>query len=409
MGRRRAWSDTDLGPVFAITAPTVVLLVLQSAFFNAGLSIGWSIERYVEYAIPLLLVAAVLAVSTQAVEVRRLAVIGGVTALAMLATPSIKQVIEERAQYGTWKALDEVLSVDPWLALTAVALIVVALCVWLVRRWPPLGAAVGISAVVLVVFVIQGRAIWNWQLDFAAAIRDEYPAQLDWVDRHAGGPTSRIYFFQNSTLFEAAAVFNDDVKQVLRPPIDPRGKPALGPVCRWSVGPRGELIVGGSSTTCRSGLRSRVWNDDPLVEMSVHGGRTLARDHFLGQLIAVPHAPRLLSLIRKPCQRATIAGRDGSPAGIPKNVRCTPHFSVNLWVDSPGTLELTLDGGSRTQHVTQGTRSWVLPAGERTTLHLPINSALASLPFRTDWNHSAGTPRIVAAEFVTERGRQSLL
>jgi hypothetical protein len=267
-----------------------------------------------------------------------------------------------------------------------------------------------VTAVVLVLFVIQGQAIWEWQLDFASAIRDEYPARLDWVDEHARGPTSRIYFFQNSPLFEAAAIFNDDVAQVLRPPAITKGQPPLGAPCAWAVGPRGELTVDGSNPACRGGVRSRVWNDDPFIEMSFHGGRTLARDPFLGQVIAVPPQPRIRSLIRKPCQRATIAGgRDGSPVGVPKNIRCTPHFSVNLWVDSPGTLELTFDGGTRTQRVKQGGRSWVLPAERTTTIRVPINSAIASVPFMTDWSRSAGTPRIRRAEFVTDTGRQSLL
>ena len=71
--------------------------------------------------------------------------------------------------------------------------------------------------------------------------------------------------------------------------------------------------------------------------------------------------------------------------------------------------KLTFKGGERTQHVTYGKRRWTLPAHATTTLRVPVNAAAASLPFRLDWNHSAGTPQISGAAFVTEAGSQSLL
>ncbi len=134
--------------------------------------------------------------------------------------------------------------------------------------------------------------------------------------------------------------------------------------------------------------------------MSFHGGRILARDPNLGQVIAVP-ADAAASLDHPqalPAARRSTLGETAHPKGIPSNVRCTPHMSMNLWVDSPGTLEMTFEGG-RSRRSTSGrarARGRSRPT-KRTTIRIPINAAASSLAFATDWNRSAGAPRLVEA------------
>jgi hypothetical protein len=290
-------------------------------------------------------------------------------------------------------------------ALLFAAMLVSGFATLIVWRLPAGRAIPAIGALLFLALLLQSQWIWRWQIDYTKQIRAQYPASLTWVNDNARGPVTRLYLFQNSSLFQTADFFNDDVDQVLVPQVTTAGRQPLGRKCPWRLDQRGVL----HADACEP-LNRRIWNDDPFLLLSFHGGRTIASDPNLGQIIAVPSQPRLRSAIRQPCQRRTLAvGRDGSPTGVPRNVRCTPYMSANLWVDSPGTFELTFEGGTRTQHVTYGERTWTLPANVRTTIRVPVNQAVASLPFKLDWDRSAGTPQIVGARFVTDAGGESLL
>ncbi len=362
----------------------------------------WSIERYVQYAVPLLLILLFAALERGRMRAAWLGAAGVAVALTLVATPEIRQAFEERAQF----AVSDLVGADPWIALTLAALLIVGASVLIVMRLRGSRAVLAIGGLLLVVLALQSQGIWRWQIDLTDQVRAQYPASLSWVDDNAGGPVTRMYLFQNSALFQAADIFNGDIEQVLRPSLEVPGRPPLGPACPWVVDGRGVLQV---AAACGP-VRGRVWNDDPLVTMSFHGGRMLARDDYLGQLIAVPAMPRLRSILRNPCQRATLTlERDGTPKGVPTDVRCTPHMSMNLWVDSPGTLEMTFDGGKRAQRIRQGARSWTLAANERTTIRIPITAAASSLTFRTDWTRSAGAPRLAEAFFVTGESREPLI
>lgn len=403
--QRSAWRDPDLGPLLWVTVPAVLVLVLQTGFFNAGVGsdgLAWSIERYVVYAVPLMLVLLFAGLERGRLPVVWLGGVGLGIAFTLLAAPEIRLAVEERAQF----AVSDLLGTEPWVALTLMTLVVVGIAVAVIARLPGARAVYAMGGLLLVVLLAQSQGIWRWQIDLTDQVRAEYPASLSWVDDNAKGPVSRIYAFQNSALFQSADLFNSEIEQVLRPSLQVPGRDPLGPACRWAIDPRGVMTL---EPGCDP-VRRRIWNDDPIVTMSFHGGRVLARDAFLGQLIAVPEKPRLRSIIRNPCQRATLTlGRDGSPTGIPKDVKCTPHMSINLWLDAPGTLELTFAGGANVQSVRRGTRSWRLPPRVRTRLRIPVSSAVASIPLMLDWDRSARTPRLVEAVFASGSVRESLL
>jgi hypothetical protein len=155
-------------------------------------------------------------------------------------------------------------------------------------------------------------------------------------------------------------------------------------------------------------VRRFVWNDDSYVQVSFHGGEVVARDPFLGQLIRVPDNPRLRSVIRMPCQRAVLVTRNGSPRGIPKDLECPPNMTATLWVDAPGTLELTFRGGTRTQNVSYQGRTWAIPPRKRTKVTVPVTSGASEVTLDTGWDRTVGT-ELVGAEFVTGGMRESLL
>jgi hypothetical protein len=401
------WRDRDIAPLLCVAVPAVVLLVLQSGYYLAGYeTLSWSIERYVIYAVPLLFVATLTGIYQRHLPAGLLAISSAVVALPLLATPEVRVALEEQAQFGTWKHLDEVLGFATGPALALVAAVVAGAGILLVARARPQVAVLGAGGVLLAVLLVQSQAIWHWHLDYADRFRAQLPASLSWVDDKAGGPTTRLYLFSNSPLFQAADFFNKDVDKVLVTGANPAGTPPAGRVCRWNADARGVLVV---SPGCP--VQQRLWNDDPVAVMSFHGGRTIARDPMLGQIIAVPPEPRLQSIVRMPCARRTLRGGvDGrSTPKVPDDGPCSGTMAVDLWVDSPGRLELSFNGGSRAETLTREGRVWRLPPGEQTKVSIPIRGAQETVGFETSWKRARGAPSLVGATFVTADGRAPLL
>ena len=401
---RSAWTDKDFGPLLCVCTSAVVLLLIETGFFNAGSSdeVSWSIERYVQYAIPLLLVLLFTALDRGRIPALWLAGAGAAIGASLLATPDVEQAFEERARFAT----SDVVGASPALSLALAAFIISGAAFLILTRAPRARVVYAVGGLLLAVFALQSQSIWRVQVDISQQVRAQYPPSLTWVNDNAPGPVTRMYLFQNSALFQVAELFNDEVEQVLTPSVDVPGVDPLGPLCSWTASGRGVVQI---APACGP-MRGVVWNDDPFISMSFHGGKFLARDPMLGQLMSVPENPRLRSMIRNACQRATLTlNDDGTPKGIPTDLPCTPHMSINLWLDAPGTLELTFSGGADEQRVQYQQQSWTLPAGKPTTIKIAVNAAAASIALALDWEDPRGTPRVTGAAFVTDGKREPLL
>ena len=403
---RTAWRDRDIGALLCVTVPAVVLLIFESAYFNAGFpGLEWGIERYVVYAVPLMLVTLVAGLDRAMLPWRRLGLAGAGVAVTLFAAPDVRQAVEQRAWYATTKLVDGIFGLSGGAALGFAALLVAGLATLIVARTSPARAVLAVGALLLLAFLVQAQWIWRWQIDFTQQIRAQYPPSLSWVDDNAGGPVTRVYTYQNSYLFQRAELFNESVEQSLIPAQRGAERPPLGPSCVWGVDERGLLQVAPGCGT----VRRRIWNDDAYVQMSFHGGKVLARDRFLGQLIAVPANPRVRSIIRMPCQRATLKlGRDNTPQGIPKDLECPPDMTVFLWVDGPGTLELTFRGGTRPQKVSFKDRTWTIAPGRSTIVRVPVDTGTPNVTLATGWDRRAGAA-LVDAAFVSDGERAALL
>ena len=399
--------DSALGPLIAMSGAAVIVFVLESGYFNAGYpGLDWSIERYIQYPIPLLLVLLFAAIERGRLPFVWLgAASAGVTATLLL-SPDVRQAVEQRAIYASEKLVDGVTGIGTAPALVLGALLVSGTATLLVARLPPARAVLAVGVLLLLTFVVQAQWAWRWQIDFTKQVRAQYPASLTWVDDHAKGPVSRLYLYQNSYLFERIALFNDSVQQLLSPTrLGPERPPLGARQCPWTVDERGTV----STDPACGAIRRRIWNDDAYIQMSFHGGRELARDAFLGQIIAVPPNPRLRSVIRMPCQRATLVlGKDNTPRGIPKKLECPPNMSVFLWNDAPGTLELTFKGGSREQSVAYGGKTYPIPARTTTRVRVPVKQNVANLTLKTGWDRTVGT-ELVNAQFISANERAPLL
>lgn len=400
------WRDADIAPLLCVTVPTVVLLVLESGYFIAGpKGITWSIERYVMYAAPLLLVLLIVALEQRRLSVRQMAITGVVVVIPLLAVPRIRLALEERAQFGTAKHLDAAFGLAAGPAITLVGALVIAAGLMLVAHARPRQSVLGAGALLLLVLLIQSQAIWHWHIDYTGKFRSQFPDDLSWVDSQAGGPVSRIFVFANSSLFPVADFFNEEVGSVLVPGADPSQPKPRGRICFYNADARGVLQI---SPGCK--VESHIWNDDPITVLSFHGGRTIARDPGLGQIIAVPARPRLQSIVRLPCQRRTLRGDpDGSPPVIPKSGPCGPTMAVDVWTDQAGAVELTFAGGRRARSVENETRSWTLSPGRPTLVRIPVPAGQSTNVLDVDWTRSLGAPQLVDAALISGGTRTPLL
>jgi uncharacterized membrane protein len=401
-GAPRAWRTApDVRAVYLVAVPAALVLVAQTGWYLAGIDAGWSIQRYVEYPVPLLLVAMVVLLDRGLVSIRGVLPAGAVVAGSLLALPETRRVIEERGAYG----LEAVIGRSAW-APALLALLLAAGAALALRRCRPRRAVIAVAALAALPLLVQSVAGWHWQIDLSRLFRQQYPADLAWVDHHGDGPVARIFVYANSPLFDNAELFNRDVATVLRSPLPWRGRELHGGSCRWSTTDAGQLTADGA---CLAAV-TRIWNDDPLVRMSFYGGHVLARDPRLGQLIAVGARPRIRSLIVLPCNRATPAiSPSGADFHMPRAVECNGYLSARLFLDGPGTLNLVFRGGAADHQASRGARTWTLAARGITRVALPVGPGATTTTISTDWTTTSGAPQVVGATLVTRAGTTSLL
>jgi hypothetical protein len=398
-GLPRAWrAAPDVRALYLVCAPATLVFVAQSGWYLAGIDASWSIQRYVEYPVPLLLVGMVALLDRALVSVRAILAAGAAVSLSLVALPEARRVIEERAAYG----LQEIVGPHAW-ALTLGLALVAALAL---RRLGPPRAALAIAGIATMTLLAQSIAGWHWQIGLSRLFREQYPADIAWIDHHGDGPVARVFVYANSPLFDNAEFFSREVATVLRSPLHWRGRAIVGGSCQWSTSSDGALQADGA---CLGGIR-RIWNDDPLVRMSFYGGRPLARDPKLGQLIAVGPRPRVRSLIVLPCNRPTpVLSPSGADFHMPSTVECTGSLVARLFLDAPGRLELVFRGGSADHAASLGSRTWMLRARRIARVALPVGPGATTTSISTDWATSAGAPQLLGAKLVSRAASADLL
>jgi len=196
----RAWRDPDAGPLLALVWPVIAVTTLQSGFFLADFTPAtWGIQRYVFYAVPLLLVLGTLvAQRPRLVPAPALAAGAAVTLLVLLARPAITMIGEERAAWATGYRLHQLLGVGVGPSLALVALLTAGALGALRIRARGGSVAVGATAIVLLVLVVQSQASWHQLLRTTRTFRATFPTDLAWVDHHGSGPVASLALTQTS-------------------------------------------------------------------------------------------------------------------------------------------------------------------------------------------------------------------
>lgn len=394
---RAAWRDPAAGPVMAVTCSAAAVFVLQSGWSLSGLA-EWHIQRYVEYVLPVLFLAALVIVERRLISGPRLA--GATIAVAglLLFAPPIRQVLEERAAWAISLRLDDLLGADTPVALALTTVFAGVLALLALRADRRFGdaarAAILVGAVTLGIFAIQDQAGWSWQSRVAKATRSGFPADLQWIDHAGDGPVARLVVVASPWRWRITEFFNRTVTQVyaLR---GARTAGVRGTICRWGIGASGAITFAGP---CGS-IPRRFYTDDEYARVRFYDQKLEAISPVVGRVVSVPSRPRVKSVLYVNCSPPTPSLEYGGRGSVAAPVsRCVPAMQAEFWLDASGTLALTFRGDSVDHLITAGSRSYTLAPNRVTTIRIPVPKGASVTPVTLDW--TGPTPRLVGAQLV---------
>ena len=400
--RRDTWADPDLAPLLVVTWVAAVLFTIESAWLVAEVG-TFHVERYMEYALPLLFVAMVLVLERRRARLRDVAIAGGVIAAALLLSPPIRNVVEERGAYTLGHRLDGLLGVSLPVALMLSAAIVVAIAAALLARSarsPDPARGVGsVCAVALVVLLVQSQAGWHWQIDRTSSKRAVFPHDLAWVDHAANGPVAGLIVTTSSSQYLETSFFNRRIERVYAPGGAAPDAHIVARVCTWGIKASGMLEF---QPGCGPAPQ-RFVVDDPFGHPTFYGQTITRGSPLAGRLITTPANPRMLGVVQVPCAPASAAGDGRSPA-----TPCLPAVSAQFWLDRPGVLVLRFRGGDTQQAVAVGQRRIAIAANADTLVRVPVPAGTGG-GVRVALSWTGPSPALTGAVLVQGATRTPLL
>ena len=390
-----------------MTTAAAAVLIGQSAWTVTGFG-SWHIQRYVEYVLPVLFVTAAVAVHGGVVTRGRL--VGATLALAaaLLLSPPVRQVLEERATFGLSLRADDLLGVATPVALTLATLVTGALAAVLLVRSGALarpGAALLIVAAITgAVLLVQDQAGWSWQIRLSQAFRAGYPHDLSWLDHSGPAPVARLLVTGSSPRWPVTEVFNRDVTAVYAPEGVPTSA-VRGRSCQWTAQDSGALQFSGPCGT----PPQRFYVDDDFGHMSFYGQHVDAGDPVVGEVVTVRGAPRLQSIVNVPCSRPTPHVDFGRRGRITAPLRiCAASLDAHVWLDHPGVVLVRFRGDADTTHLaTVGTQQYEIPPNTVTTIRIPEPAGSSGFTVTLDWSTPA--PGLAAVDLLQAGHSTSLL
>jgi hypothetical protein len=418
--RIEAWRDERLGPLLAVTSATVLLFLFQAAwalttFLEDGLT-PWHIQRYTEYALPLLLVTMTVLIVWRRVPARELAIAAGVAVLILLATPGVRDVQEERGLFGIQERVNSVLGTSAGVSLGLVALLlggIALLAVWRLRE-RPVAALLVVGLSVFAVFLVQQQVLWPWQKKATNAFRAGLPSSLSWVDDLKPGPVARMLVIDNPNRAEMTQFFNEDIDRTYIPAQGQYfGRRVNGLQCDWSVNTAGVVEWG---TVCGP-APTRLLLDNDYSKLTFDDQRVLAQKPGVGRLVAIDATPsspaRLKAVMRVPCQPPIPeTEKGGHGRQKPLDPACFNQLGGAFWLQEPGQLVLTFRGGSRPQTLAfaDGSRTVTIKPGTETVVRAPLARGSSQFGAQLDWQKAGpGYPELTSAQLVEGDGTRTEL
>ena len=389
------WSDEATGPLLAVLIPATVVLVLQSGWFAAGFHLKWDIERYVEYVIPLGLVALVLAPGR--IGLRTSAGVAGALALSLLLVNAPENVVEQRAVRGSVHRLGELIPAfgdHPGLGLAvAAAGLSAAGLVLLLRpgRLSPDRSLLAVGGLLLIAFAVQSQASWRNEHGISAYRRAAQPADLDWVDHHAKGTVGIFSPSIDNPNIYATELFNEKIhgRYELQ-----SGLTANGSVCVVALAPTGVL-----QTPAGCEPPPTLLVDTTFVRATFDGEHRLAENLPNSRLVEVGARPRMLSLVTLSCAERGSAFRGAQGAIRP----CTGRLDFKLWPQAPATLVVRFRGGAvqhfgRLAAAERGQTVYDFKPFAPKTIRIPVGPDPTQLTIQLDWPTTENAPTLQSVE-----------
>lgn len=410
---REAWRDADLRALLIVSWIATASIVLVTGMTLPRLfGVTWSIQRYVEYSLPLFFVAALCGPLRVRVKTIQLATITLVVSVGFLFQPAIFNIQEQRALFGITHRLGEPLGLSGATSLALACLLcggVLVLLAILRDRRTISGSGLVTGALVATAFVIlvQDQAGWSYQRSQASGWRANFPAQLDWIDRSAPAPVARLVGAVNPFRYAVTDYFNDHVTQVYVPDGAVVPGPAIqGKTCTWKLSSAG---VPQFSNGCGPPPRVFLLNDDQ-AKFTFYNQRVLADNGDSGRVVRVrPEGlaqPRLRALVTPPCS-APIGSADPRTGKInPPGASCSNAARIQLWLDKPGKVVVRYKGGTGPQILSvqstenPQTKQHPIDSGTTTDVTIPAGTGAQQILMQGDWEGGALSPDIPQLESV---------
>jgi hypothetical protein len=226
------------------------------------------------------------------------------------------------------------------------------------------------------------------------------PADLEWVDHHAGGPVALLGVTQNAPQFDDLDFFNRSITQAYGPKAGLAGRQVQGRVCTFQFALSGAVEA---QPDCGA-VPHRFLINDPSARVTFRDEIRSASDPHVGRLVEVAPAaiPRAQSLVVLPCPRQTPGFRpdrpDITPATVP--ITCRAALTGALWLDGRATVQVRYRGGRAAHTVTVGSRTYAIPADRDTTVSFAVATGYSQFSAQQDWTSSAGTPQVLSVALV---------
>ena len=286
--RRRAWDESRLRPLLIVFWVTTVDARDRrpASLTTAFEGVDWSIQRYVEYSLPLLYVLVVAGIWQGLVAARLVALVTGVVAAraaADAADPEHPGAARDLRAHPPRRPAAR--RSRPGVAMALIAVLVGGVVAARdaqrrARRASRCSRRSSCSRGA--VFAVQNQAGWNWQREQSQVWRDGFPDDLSWIDDATDRrDLARLVTFYNSYRTPQTEFFNRRDQPDLRDAraSTPGGAPVNGFTCEWTIGPNGTLTFG---PACGPPPTAFYLNDD-ISKPTFYDQRVIAEKPDIGR------------------------------------------------------------------------------------------------------------------------------
>ncbi len=416
--RRDAWSSLDVRALLIVFWVAATVFIVQTGLLTTAFDVTWSIQRYVEYTLPLLFVLIVVGIWRGLLSWRPVGLVTLAVAALFLLEPGIQNIQEQRGLFGIIRRADQLAGVPAGWALALATLIAGGLVVVVLlafrSRNTRAALAVTVVAVTGLVFAVQDQAGWAWQQQQSQVWRAGFPHDLSWVDHAAGGrPVARLIRLYNPYRTPQTEFFNRSITRVYRPGAAVGGTPVLGRTCAWDATTTGMLRF---DPACGRAPNLFLLNDD-LAKITFYGQRVIKDESGNGRVVAVDAAQQRVKAVLTPPCLAPIATTDPQTGRVvPPRSLCYSATSGSLYLDRPGKVTLRFRGGAHDQRI-RVTGSWItrrptfaIPAHDVTDVAFRVPAGRSRYEADFDWSEASPTnPRLTSARLSQGRRSTELL